>query len=114
MEIEKVIYVPHLDAPSEKPHPFVYFMSIINESSKTLRVLSRKWIVREKNGEITVVEGEGVVGERPLLRPKNRFSYNSYHVIADRGSAEGSFFAVTSEGDFVRAAIPVFKMRVPG
>lgn len=113
VEVEKVIYVPNLDAPPEKPHPFVYFITIINESQKTITVAGRKWVVREENGEVTVVEGEGVVGERPRLRPNQRFSYNSYHVLAGDGQAEGSFFGVTGEGDDVRATIPSFRMRVP-
>lgn len=113
VEVDKVIYVPHLDSPPEKPHPFVYFITIINGSTKTVTVAGRKWVVTEENGEITVVEGGGVVGERPRLKPGQRFSYNSYHVLAENGSAEGSFFGVTGEGTLVRAKIPYFRMQIP-
>ena len=59
VEVEEVIYMPHLDAPEDRPHPFVYFISIVNESSEMVKILARKWIVKDEAGEVMVVEGEG-------------------------------------------------------
>ena len=113
VKIDDVIYMPSLDAPEEKPHPFVYFISIHNESPVPVRIRGRKWVVQEDEGEITVVEGDGVVGQTPLIEPGGHFSYNSYHVVARGARVSGAFFGETAAGDWIYAKIPSFQLEVP-
>lgn len=111
--MDDVIYMPSLDAPSDKPHPFVYFITVVNESTERVRIMGRKWVVREESGEFVVVEGDGVVGQTPVLEPGADFSYNSYHVTAMSAEVRGSFFGTTAAGQKVRIRIPVFKLELP-
>ena len=74
----------------------------------------RKWVVRAESGEVTAVEGDGVVGCFPRLEPGEEFSYNSYHTTAGRAIAEGSYLALTEEGNVVLAKIPAFHLIPPG
>ncbi len=111
--IDRVVHVPHLDAPPERPHPFVYFITITNHSDTPVTIKARKWVVTESSGERIVVEGDGVVGKFPRLEPGQHFSYNSYHVIAFEGVAEGAFFGVTDSGQPVMTRIPSFRMTAP-
>ena len=113
VRIDDVIYMPTLDAPKEKPHPFVYFITILNDSTERIRVLGRKWVIREKDGELTVVEGDGVVGQTPVLEPGDNFSYNSYHVVAYNAEVSGCFFGTTATGDKVRVRMPDFALELP-
>lgn len=113
VRVDDVIYMPSLDAPDERPHPFVYFISIKNESAEKVTIRGRKWIVREDEGEVVVVEGDGVVGQSPVIAPGDSFSYNSYHVTAGDGVAEGAFFGETEDGSWVFARIPEFRLKVP-
>lgn len=105
--------MPHLDAPLDRPHPFVYFLSILNDSTETVTILGRKWVLHDEAGEVVVVEGEGVVGETPELAPGKRFSYNSYHVIKSDSKVSGSFFGATMKGIQVRVEIPSFSLKAP-
>ncbi len=114
VKVDDVIYMPSLEAPEEKPHPFVYFISIRNQSDERVTIRGRKWIVREDDGEVTVVEGEGVVGQTPVIEPGGDFSYNSYHVVARNAVVEGAFFGETATGEWVFARIPSFRLEVPG
>lgn len=114
VKVDDVIYMPSLEAPEEKPHPFVYFISIRNQSGERVTIRGRKWIVREEGGEVTVVEGEGVVGQTPVIAPGEDFSYNSYHVVARNAVVEGAFFGETATGEWVFARIPSFRLEVPG
>lgn len=114
VEVEEVIFMPHLDAPEDRPHSFVYFLSIINDSKTVVSIRGRKWILKDKKGEITIVEGSGVVGENPVLKPGERFSYNSYHVIASDSEVTGTFFGLDPEGKGIRVSIPAFSLVVPG
>lgn len=113
MEVEEVLHMPHLDAPEDRPHPFVYFISIINDSQETVSILGRKWVLHDEDGEVIVVEGEGVVGETPELVPGKRFSYNSYHVIKSESQVAGSFFGKTKDGMKIRVTIPGFSLKLP-
>ncbi len=113
VRVDDVIYMPSLDAPSDKPHPFVYFITVVNESTERVRIMGRKWVVREESGEFVVVEGDGVVGQTPVLEPGADFSYNSYHVTAMSAEVRGSFFGTTAAGQKVRIRIPVFKLELP-
>ena len=113
VEVEKVVFVPQLDAPPEKPFPFAYFIHIINGSTKTVTILARKWILKDGAGEVVVVEGSGVVGETPKLQPGEKFSYNSYHVVASNSEVSGAFFGVDSAGLGIRVKIPAFTLRCP-
>lgn len=114
VKVDDVIYMPSLDAPPDKPHPFVYFISIHNDSQIPVTIKGRKWVVREDEGEVTVVEGDGVVGQTPSIGPGDHFSYNSYHVISRAASASGAFFGQTATGERVFARIPEFRLEVPG
>lgn len=113
VKVDDVVYMPSLDAPPEKPHPFVYFISIHNDSPLPVTIRGRKWVVREANGEVVVVEGEGVVGQTPVIEPGGHFSYNSYHVVARAAIASGAFFGETATGEWIYTRIPEFRLDVP-
>ena len=111
--IDKVVYMPTLEAPPERPYPFVYFITIDNQSSETVTIRGRKWVITDQLGQKIVVEGDGVVGEFPRLRPGERFSYNSYHVIGTDSVAEGAFIGISDQSAPFVARIPLFQMQVP-
>jgi len=113
VKIDDVIYMPNLDASPEKPHPFVYFISIYNHSAERITIRGRKWVVKEDNGEISVVEGDGVVGQQPEIACGEHFSYNSYHVIATSAEVSGAFFGQTASGEWGYTRIPSFRLDVP-
>ena len=111
--VDRVVYMPHLAAEPERPHPYVYFITIHNDSVETVTIKGRKWVVTDANGHQLVVEGDGVVGETPRLEPGENFSYNSYHIIGSDSVAEGAFFGTTEAGAPVFTRIPRFELRVP-
>ena len=111
--VDRVVHMPQLDAPPDRPHPFVYFLTIHNDSTETVTIRGRKWVVTDAEGQQVVVEGDGVVGQFPCLDPGTHFSYNSYHVIGSDSVAEGSFFGVTEKGARVFTRIPPFPMQAP-
>jgi len=111
--VDRVVHAPDLPASPDQPHPFVYFITIRNGSDRTVTVKGRKWVVRAEDGQVTAVEGDGVVGCFPRLEPGEHFSYNSYHTTAGRAVAEGSYLAVTDDGEAVVALIPSFELIPP-
>jgi len=113
VRVENVMYVPHIEAPENKPFAFVYFITVMNRAEVHVTIKARKWIVREADGECTVVEGSGVVGETPMLEPGEDFTYNSYHVIQHDAEVQGTLFGSTESGEIFSVRIPDFTLRLP-
>ncbi len=114
MTVDHVIYTPELPAPPDRPHSFVYYISIHNDTDSPVTIQGRKWVVTNSRGDITAIEGEGVVGETPTIEPGEKFTYNSRHLMDTRfGVAEGSYRGVDVQGRHVRTRIPRFEMIVP-
>lgn len=98
----------------DRPYCFIYYITIHNQSEVTVTVRGRKWVVRSDDGEITAVEGDGVVGQTPRIPPGETFTYNSFHMLRSRGAtAEGAYLGVDDGGRAVLARIPPFRMEVP-
>lgn len=112
--VDRLVY-ENLAAKSPlRPHCFIYFITIHNDSKLAVQIVGRKWVVTADSGEVTAVEGEGVVGETPILEAGQKFSYNSFHLLdSTRAMAEGSYLAMDSQGRKVLTRIPKFEMRVP-
>ncbi len=112
--VDRVLYQPQVNASADYPHCFVYFISIHNDSEVAVTIRGRKWVVTNERGEITAVEGDGVVGQHPRIEPSAVFSYNSFHLLDTvRAVAEGSYLGVVALGRKVVTRIPRFEMVVP-
>ncbi len=114
VEIDKLVYRHGGDQlPPEQPHAFIYYLTIRNDSDRTVTLLGRKWVVEHTDGTQLVVEGDKIVGETPRLAPGEHFSYNSYHVTACDARAHGSFHGLDQSGQRIFVRIPTFDMRIP-
>ena len=114
VEIDDVVYQPQFSMLADQPHCFVYYITIHNESETIVTIKGRKWVVKESSGEVTAVEGDGVVGEFPHLEPGQKFNYNSSHVFSSQKAvATGSYLGVDDFGNKIITRIPEFVMVVP-
>lgn len=112
--VDRVVHHPEAQTPPDRPHCFAYFITIHNDSDVVVTIKGRKWVVRNARGEITAVEGDGVVGQFPRIEPGDSFSYNSYHLNdTTTAVAEGSYIGLDEKGRKVLTRIPKFKMVAP-
>ena len=112
--VDRVVYQPEALTPPDHPHCFVYYITIHNDSDLTVSIKGRKWVVTNERGEITAVEGDGVVGQFPTIKRGEKFSYNSFHLLNTRSAAaEGSYLGIDPQGRKVLTRIPRFTMEVP-
>lgn len=91
---------------------FGYLVRITNEGYDEVQLLRRHWYIRDARGHLEEVEGEGVIGEQPVIESGAYYEYSSYCVIGTfEGSMEGSYLMQRSNGERFRIAIPRFDLR---
>lgn len=107
-------YHPEHSEPARGKWFFSYAITITNRSDHTVQLLSRRWVITNAHGKEEVVEGQGVVGEQPVLLPGQRFIYTSFCPLdTSLGSMHGSYRMRRSEGDFLDVEIPPFTLADP-
>jgi len=85
-------YLPDESTPEDNEYVFGYRIVILNDSTRTVTLLSRHWDLIDGQGGLRVVEGEGVVGQKPKLAPGEAFKYHSFAVLPTPwGTMEGTY-----------------------
>lgn len=111
----RALYLEDRSDPAEKRFAFAYQIQIANEGAETVQLRRRHWIITDGNGDVEEVEGEGVVGEQPVLQPGAIHEYTSGAIIETPfGTMEGTYEMHAGEGRVFNAAIPRFSLERPG
>lgn len=107
-------YLDDQSEPGQDRYVFAYTINIRNRGLVPARLLARHWVITDANGKVQEVEGEGVVGEQPWLRPGEGFEYTSGAVLeTSLGTMEGSYAMLADDGTQFDAPIPAFTLAVP-
>lgn len=114
-DIKVTVRPVYLDGQSnavERKFVFAYFITIENLGREPIQLLRRHWIIRHSNGKLEEVEGEGVIGKQPVIRPGADHDYNSYCILETlEGSMEGTYLMKREDGAEFKVAIPKFTLR---
>ena len=109
-----VSYLPEQSEPERGRWFWAYHIRIENESDRTVQLRTRHWIITDGRGARHSVEGEGVVGEQPLLSPGESFDYVSGCPLSTpTGSMQGSYRMIGDDGAAFDVAIPKFALIAP-
>ena len=110
----KSAYMPERSTPTLRRFAFAYTVTIANEGSDTTQLMRRHWIITDAEGKVEEVEGEGVVGEQPVLAPGESFEYTSWCQLATpSGSMHGTYRMVNATGATFDAEIAPFRLGMP-
>lgn len=108
-------YIEDQSEPEKERYVFAYTINISNTGEHGAKLDSRRWVITDANGEITEVEGLGVVGEQPFIEAGKSYEYSSGAVLTTPiGSMEGTYYMVGENGAEFNAPIPVFSLAAPG
>ena len=114
-DIKVTVRPVYLDGQSnavERKFVFAYFVSIENMGNEPIQLLRRHWIIRHSSGKLEEVEGEGVIGKQPVIRPGADHDYNSYCILETlEGSMEGTYLMKREDGTEFKVVIPKFSLR---
>ncbi|KQM18875.1 Co2+/Mg2+ efflux protein ApaG [Novosphingobium sp. Leaf2] len=93
---------------------WVYHIRIENGTERTLQLMTRHWRITDATGRVDVIEGEGVVGEQPVLKPGQSHDYVSGCPLSTaQGSMEGHYIFRDEGERAFQADIPFFPLAAP-
>jgi len=103
-----------LSDPNDRKYVFAYHIEIENLSTRTVKLLSRHWLITDAVQSVREVQGEGVVGQQPVIAPGQVFSYSSWCVMpTSSGWMKGTYSMVTTTGETIEVPIPPFSLATP-
>lgn len=87
-----------LSRPSQRKFIHAYFVTIHNKSDRNIKLLRREWKIQDAENKTKHVEGEGVIGEQPILNAGQQYSYKSWSPIATPiGQMSGKYLMMDLE-----------------
>ena len=108
-------YAPERSQPARNQWFFLYTVTISNEGTESVQLLTRHWVITDGAGHVEEHRGPGVVGKQPVLRPGESFEYTSGTPLpTPNGIMVGSYRMVTTAGEHFDVAIPAFSLDAPG
>ncbi len=100
--------------PNENRYVFLYTIGITNLCDDNIQLVGRKWTVTDGNNESHEVEGEGVVGKKPVIEPNHSFAYTSGIMLdTEMGTMEGEYTMRSSDGMEFNVPIKKFTLSIP-
>lgn len=107
-------YLPDQSDPEQPRYTWAYTVDIENHGAETVQLISRRWIITDARNRVETVEGPGVVGEQPVLRPGECVRYTSGCPLAtSSGEMRGAYQMVTQAGEAFEVEIPPFSLHLP-
>ena len=109
-----VSYLPEQSEPERGRWVWAYHIRLENEGTESVQLLTRHWVITDGRGARHSVEGEGVVGEQPVIEPGASFDYVSGCPLATpSGAMQGSYQMVREDGAVFAVEIPRFSLFAP-
>lgn len=107
-------YLAEQSSPSDGRFIWAYTVEIDNQSDDDLRVTGRYWHIADSRGQVQEVRGQGVIGEKPVVKAGEQFRYTSGAPLsAPSGMMSGSYRVESDNGDAYDIEIPVFVLDSP-
>lgn len=111
----ETFYQPGHSNPLNSEFLFAYRITIENLSAHPLKLLSRHWHIIDSNGTHREVEGEGVVGEQPVIVSGDKYQYSSaVNLHSDIGKMYGTYLIIDLfDKRKLKVTIPEFLLITP-
>lgn len=108
-------YQPDYSNPVNSEFMFAYRITIKNDNTFPVKLISRHWHIFDSTGSLREVEGEGVVGVQPQINANDSYQYVSgCNLRTDMGKMHGTYLMENlSNGKTFEVTIPAFEMTAP-
>ncbi|MEQ1856298.1 MAG: Co2+/Mg2+ efflux protein ApaG [Longimicrobiales bacterium] len=100
--------------PAEGTFVFSYQVGLANEGAQPAQLLFRHWLIHDSAAGDSLVDGEGVIGQQPVLAPGQSHQYSSYCVLkSPAGFMEGYYTFARPDGSRFKVEVPRFHLSGP-
>ena len=107
-------YLDDESRPRRNRYLWAYHVTIENRGVETVQLKSRYWRITDSLGRIQEVQGEGVIGEQPIIRPGERYEYSSGTPLSTpSGIMVGRYYMETRDGQSLEIDIPALSLDSP-
>jgi len=93
-------------------YAFGYLITIENQSKDSVQLINRHWNIKDSLSRTQVVDGEGVIGKKPVIKPGQSHSYRSGCLLSSTAGRMRGYYEMinfTSTKRF-KVKIPSFKL----
>jgi len=107
-------YLADRSSPDRGEYFWAYTIEITNRGTETVQLRTRHWRITDGLGRKQEVNGPGVVGKQPILKPGESFEYTSgVPLPTASGFMTGTYGMVSAEGEPFDITIPTFSLDSP-
>ena len=100
--------------PASDQYVWLYTINIENGGTDVVQLLNRHWIITNAMGHVEEVQGPGVIGEQPILKPGDSFQYTSGCPLrTPSGMMVGTYEMVGPGEERFDVNIPAFSLDSP-
>jgi ApaG protein len=110
----KPIYLEDESVPENDYYVWAYEVHIRNQGAEPVQLLRRHWRITDAQGHVVEVDGDGVGGEQPVLKPGETFAYaGNTPLSTPYGIMGGAYRMSTEGGEAFDVEIPTFSLHSP-
>lgn len=107
-------YLSEQSDPDESRFVWSYQVRLFNQGTSTVQLLTRRWRITDAMGRVHEVIGDGVVGDKPVLKPGETYAYSSgTPLTTSSGFMAGIFQLVDAAGRRFAVRVPTFSLDGP-
>jgi len=94
---------------------FSYEITIENHSKDSVQLNTRHWEILDSLNDVEIVDGEGVIGKKPVLKPGEKHSYSSGCLLSSPFGAMSGYFNMINftTTKIFKVIVPTFKLSAP-
>ena len=109
-----VSFLPEQSEPGRGRWFWAYHVRIENGAGSAVQLISREWTISDGRGGRHEVQGEGVIGEQPVIDAGAAYDYvNGCPLSTPSGWMEGRYHMIDAAGGSFAVAIPRFQLVAP-
>ncbi|MEN1784479.1 MAG: Co2+/Mg2+ efflux protein ApaG [Bacteroidota bacterium] len=96
-------------------YAFGYTITIENQTKNSVQLISRHWDVFDSLKQVEAIDGEGVIGKKPVILPGKSHTYNSGCLLSSPvGAMQGYYDMVEVDSkEYFEVEVPTFKLAAP-
>ena len=111
----RAFFLPDRSNPAESQYFWAYRVRIENLGGSPVQLLKRTWSITDGAGRTQQVQGDGVIGQTPLLQPGENFEYTSGTPLGTPSGFMRGFYHMVepATGHAFDVTIPAFSLDSP-